>query len=592
MVAVALLMVVFAVVLFAIERIPMEVSSLTLLVMLVATGLLTAEEALAGFSSETVMFIFALLAMTQGLAATGVMRLIGLRLTAFARFGPRTFVAAMLTAVCVCSSVASNTAVTAAFLPIVIATAAQVGVPKGRLLMPMAFASMLGGTIFLFGTSTNLVTSAAMADLGLGPIGFAELAPMGLPLAAASIALLTLFGGRLLRARDDTVDDAVADRDFVAEAVLTEGSRLAGKPLSRVTQGLGIPVVGVVREGRLLPPEPGHRLAAADHLVVRGRLGDILKVRSLRSLQLWAELVLRPDRGSHVVVEAWVPPTSALVGRSVRRLRFADRYGLVVLGLHRHPALQRQDVMATVERGEPLRAVPLAEGDVLLLSGPEERIRHVAEEGDLAVLGAVDYDRPRYDRAALALLIFGAAVATAGLQLVSPAIAGLAGMLAMIATGCVPSRTAFRVDWRIIILIASLLALGRAVEKSGAGRAVAEGLIPLAEIAGPRGVLAVVMLLTVVLSVPMSNQAAALVVLPIAVHAAMELGVDPRPFAIGTCLAASCAFLTPLEPSAALVFGPGRYRFADFLRVGTPLTVLAVLLLTFGIPLVWPLEAR
>lgn len=312
-------------------------------------------------------------------------------------------------------------------------------------------------------------------------------------------------------------------------------------------------------------------------------------MRSLRSLGLRGELkfTAREDR-SHVVVEAWVPPTSPLVVRSVRGLHFVDRFGRLVLALHRYPALDRPHPPATEGAGEPPRSLPLAVGDVLLLSGSERRIRHLAEEGDLAVLGTVEYSRPRYHRATLAVAIFAAAVAVAGLEVVPPAVAGLAGMLLMIATGCVAPRTAFRIDWRIIILIASLLALGRAVEKSGAGEAVARTLIPLADLVGPRGVLCLVMIRTVALSVPMSNQAVALVMLPVAVHAAVDLGVDPRPFAVGTCLAASCAFLTPLEPSAGLVSGPGRYRFGDFVRVGTPLTVLALALLTVCIPLVWP----
>jgi di/tricarboxylate transporter len=225
---------------------------------------------------------------------------------------------------------------------------------------------------------------------------------------------------------------------------------------------------------------------------------------------------------------------------------------------------------------------------VLLLRGPEERLHALVEGNDVTLLGEIEHRPFRYARAGLATAIFATAIAAAGLRLTSPAIAGLCGLLAMIATGCVDSRTAFRVDWRVVILIGSLLALGAAMEKSGAGELVARSIIPLAAFAGPRGVLCAVMLLTIALSIPMSNQASALVMVPIAFHAAVDLGLDPRPFVMGTCLAASCAFMTPLEPSAALVYGPGHYRFADFLRIGSPVTALMLVLLTLAVPTVWP----
>lgn len=581
----ALGMVLAAIILLSIERIPMEVSSLAIVVLLVASGLVSAREALAGFSSETVVFIFALLAMTQGLGATGVMQLLGRRLVHFARFGPGVLLGLLLAAVCAFSSVASNTAVTAAFLPIATSPAVNAHVPASRLLMPMAFASMLGGTIFLFGTSTNLVTSAAMDDMGLGRIGFAELTPVGLPLAVVGILVTVLLTRRLVPARRDAEGEAsLVQREYLTEAVLTPRSRFMGRPLRDLTAALRASVRGLVRDGRVLPPEPGTVLRAEDHLILAGSLQDILRVKDLRSVGLRAERGSTSGQGGAMnLVEVSVPPASALVQRSLRALRFAERYGLVVLALHRHPSL-----LPCFEGGDCMKNIPLAAGDVLLLSGPEARVRELARDGELIVLGGVGYQRPRYGRAPLALVIFAGALLAAGLRLTSPAIAGLAGMLVMVATGCLDARAAFRVDWRVILLIGALLALGRAVEDSGAGGFLARQLLPLAGVAGPAGLLCVLMLTTLLLSIPMSNQAAALVMLPVAVHAALALGLEPRTFAMGVCLSASCAFLTPLEPSAALVYGPGRYRFRDFLRVGAPLTGVMLVLLTLLVPLVWP----
>ncbi|RKH20745.1 SLC13 family permease [Corallococcus praedator] len=593
-VTIALVVVVIAIVLLSIDRIPTEVSSLAIVVLLVLSGLLTPREALSGFSNETVVFIFALLALTQGLSATGVMQLVGRRLLFFARFSTRAFIVMLLAAVCAFSSVASNTAVTAAFLPVATASSAQAKVASRRLLMPLAFTSMLGGTIFLFGTSTNLVVSSALEQRGLGRIGFTELTPVGLPLAIIGISVTLLLMRWLLPPREgDPVAGAPPLREYVTEAVLTPGSRLVGKPLRQLTEGLGVPVRGVVREGIMRPPAPQELMEPQEHLIIAGSLDDILRVKDLRSIGLSADLRIPEDsRQAHALTEVSVPPTSALAGRSLGDIRFAQRYGLVALAIHRHPTLQGShqhlNLMGSLAGGDALKNIPLSVGDLLLVGGPEQRVRELAREEELTVLGGVDYQRPRYRRALLAVLIFATTVAVAGLRVTSPAIAGLAGLLLMVATGCVDTRTVFRVDWRVIIMIGALLALGLAVEKSGAGEFMARAVLPLAGVVGPRGVLCVIMSATVLLSIPMSNQAAALVMLPVAIHSAMDMGLDPRAFALGTCLAASCSFLTPLEPSAALVYGPGRYRFVDFLRVGTPLTVLMLVLLTFAVPLVWP----
>lgn len=592
-VALALLLVVVAIVLLSIERIPIEISSLAIVVLLALSGLVEPQEALAGFSSETAIFIFALLAMTQGLGATGVMQIIGRRLLRLTRGRPYVFAIVLLVTVCLFSSVASNTAVTAAFLPVVLASSAQAGLPPSRVLMPMAFGSMLGGMIFLYGTSTNLVVSAAMARSGLAPLGFAELTPVGLPLAALGLAVTLLLVRRLPVREPPHAASTKGRREYVTEARLVPGSWLVGQPVRALTLGLGIPVRAVVRRGVTLPPDAYERLTPEDRVIVAGSLDAILLVKDLQSLELEEEFRRTQEPPEpYALAELLVPPASDLEGRSVREVRFADRFGLVVLAIDRHPTVQairsRMNLLGSLSSGELLRHQPLSAGDMLLVSGPERRLRDLAQSGELTVVGGVQYERPRYRRAALALAIFAAAISVSALGWLSPAIAGLCGMLLMVATRCVDARTAFRVDWRVVILIGALLTLGLGMERSGAGEFLARGVVPIAQVLGPRGVLFALMLGTLVLSVPMSNQAAALVMLPVGINAALQLGLDPRTFAVGTCLAASCSFMTPLEPSAALVFGPGHYRFTDFLKVGTPLTALMLALLTFAVPVVWP----
>jgi di/tricarboxylate transporter len=295
--------------------------------------------------------------------------------------------------------------------------------------------------------------------------------------------------------------------------------------------------------------------------------------------------------GDVVMVEAAVPVGSTLVGRSLQEAFFAQHFGLAALAISRRPAIQRLTRLHKL-RGlfgaHSLASLPLAAGDVLLVRGPRERVRALAGGQTLSLLAHVEYQPARYRKAMVALAIFAGALLAGVLGLVPLAVAGLCGMLLMIATRCVDARAAFRVDWRVVLLIGAMMALGTAMEVTGAGRWLGAMLVPLAAHVGPRGVLVVLMILTIVLSAPMSNQAAALVLLPVAVAAARQLGLDPRPFAIGICLSASFSFVTPLEPSCVLVYGPGRYRFLDFVRMGAPLTAALLVLLAIAIPLRWP----
>lgn len=596
-IAIVLGIVLVALVLFSIELVPIEVSSLVVVCLLAVTRVLTPEQAFEGFSNDTVIFIFTLLAMTEGLASTGVVQLIGQRLAFFARFGHQTFVLAMMAMVAVFSSVVSNTVTTAAFLPVAIGAAHRAKVPKSKVLLPLAYASMLGGMVLLFGTSTNLVASAAFTRFGLAPIGVTELAPVGLPVAVLGILIVVFLGPLLLPAR--VGKGAVGDwalRDYLTEAMLPSDSRYVGKALAEITEGLGLRVIGLVREGQSLPALPTYRLAGDERIIIEGNREDILRVKDLRGIEIrpdqrLSDTDLRPR--DTLLVEATVPTGSPLIGRSLKETLFLERYGLVALALHRKPAIQRLTKLQLLGRlfgGQSLSTLPLSVGDVLLLRGPREKVQELSDGANLLVLGDVEYQPPRYGKSLLAVVLFLGALALGTLKVVPLSVAGLAGMLAMIATGCVDARRAFRVDWRVVLLIGSMLALGVAMEESGAGRFLGDLAAGLGSYGGPRTVLLVMMTLTILLSAPMSNQAAALVMLPVALAAAARLGVDARPFAIGVTLAASCSFITPLEPSCVLVYGPGHYRFTDFFRLGTPLTALLLAFLVAVVPLVWPFQ--
>ena len=593
-IALVFAIVVLAVVLFAFERIPMELSALTIVTLLAVTRLLTPEQAFAGFSDPAVIFIFALLVMTQGLAGTGVVQIIGQRMAFFARYGHTLFVTAMMIVVATFSSFVSNTVTTAAFLPVAIGAAERAKVPPSKVLMPLAYASILGGTILLIGTSTNLVVSSALVKMGMPAIGFFELAPIGLPIAVVGIVMVVLLSRWLLPTRTGHGEETLGGREFLAEAVLPEGSRYLGLPLSEITQGLGFRVLGVIHDGVCEQPDPQRVLAAGDRLILEEDRLNILKVKDLRGIEILPDAKLGTDTEpgtDQLLVEAAIPTGSELVGRSLKESFFAQSFGAVVLAISRRPAIQRLtklQLLQTLLGSESLSKVPLAVGDVLLIRGPRERVRSLANGSRLMLLRDFEYQPPRYGKALLALVIFIGVLTAGSLDVLPLSVAGLVGLLLMLATRCTEPRVAFRVDWRVVLLIGSMMALGTAMETSGAGTYLGSKLVPLAGVVGPRGVLVLLMLFTVILSAPMSNQAAALVLLPVAAGVAKQLGLDPRPFAMGICLSASLSFITPLEPSCVLVFGPGHYRFTDFFRLGLPLTAVLLAMLAMGVPWVWP----
>jgi di/tricarboxylate transporter len=376
------------------------------------------------------------------------------------------------------------------------------------------------------------------------------------------------------------------------------GSPHVGRRVEDVADAHGAEPIGVVRDERAVPAGDGAAVAVRpeDRVVVEGSPEKIVAAADAHGVAVpdAAAAGAARDEGETalLVVEAAVPPDSRLVGRTMEQARLAERLGVELLAIHRRPSAHRATRRALLWRGSrapSLATLPIAVGDVLLLRAPAARVRQLASAGLLLVLTGFEHDPPRRGKAALAVIFFLGALALGSAGILPMSVAGLGGLLAMVLTGCVDGQRALRIDWRVVLLIGSMLALGLAMERSGAGKLVGEVVARAATFGGPRTVMVLLAVITIVLSAPMSNQAAALVVFPIALAAASRMGIDPRPLAIAVTLAGSCSFMTPLEPSAMLVYGAGRYRFADFVRTGAPVTAVVVLLIWLLVPMVWPL---
>ncbi len=576
--------------LFAWDRVPADVVALGAMLALVFTGLLKPEQAFAGFSSDTVMMILGLLIMTAGLVQTGVVESAGRLAFKAAGRGAHTFLPMIVVSVAVVSAFMSNTAATAFFVPLVLGYAAKTQTSPSRYLLPVAFASILTSPVTVISSSSNIVVSDVLTRYQQPPIGMFEMAPVGIPIAVVGIAYLLTLGVRLIPSRaDQQATENVGERTYQAEAIVIPGGPLVGKTLDQadLDKSSGLEVVKLARAQRTIQGAKalaGLTLEGDDELVIEGLRADLLKIKDKSGLDLKPDVHLadRDENGKSedlTIVEGVLLPHSPLIGQTLRSLDFKDRYGLQVLAIHRAGRLPAS-----------ISATRLRLGDVLLLQGRPENVKALERGNLFNIFGVVETGRLNVTRAPIAGAIFALSVAAATSGLVPLALAVLAGAFLMLATRCLSPEEAYRqVEWKALVLIGALLSLGVAMDTTGAGKFLATQLIAAVGQNNAYGLLTSLFLLTVALTQPMSNQAAAVVVLPIAIATATAIGVNPRPFGMMVAIAASVSYLTPLEPSCLMVYGPGKYQFFDFVRVGLPLTVLIYLVAIVLVPLVWPL---
>jgi di/tricarboxylate transporter len=576
-----------ALVLFSFEWVSVDVVALGVLLALILTGLLPPEQAFAGFGSDTVILILGLLILTAALVRTGVVEMTGRWIMQYSGHNPDRALNVVTAAAATLSAFMSNTASTAFFLPIVIGLAKRAKVSASKLLMPLAFAAILASSVTLIATSTNIVVSGLMSQSGLQPLGMFELAPAGLPIVVIGVLYMLVIGRRMIPDRSDP-DELTEEFDlspYLSEVVILPDSPLVGKSLAESGLGrdLDLTVLRLERDHKTrMAPNAQMQLKAGDELLVQGGRENILKVMNTAGLKLKAEVkfseadLLAYDTGLFEVI---LLPRSPLIGRNLKRLQFRERYGLQVLAVNRLGETIHSKISQLI----------LKMGDVLLLQGDPRQVS--AMEGRLfRVLGPVETNSANTRMAPVAIAIFVGALAAATFNLLSLPVAMLLGALLVFLTRCITPEEAYReVEWKILILIGSMLALGVAMENSGTAQYLANLIVGSLGNSNPLWMLSAFFALTVILTQPMSNQAAAVVVVPVAIQTALLLGLNPRTFAIMIAVAASTSFITPLEPSCLMVYGPGRYKFMDFIKVGSLLTVIIYIIAILIVPRVWPM---
>jgi di/tricarboxylate transporter len=587
---------------FLSERLSIDLVAILAIVALAFSRVLTAEEAFSGLSDPAVITLLSIFILARALEETGVTARIGSFLLRAAGESETRLIAALMTSAAVLSLFMNNIASASILLPAASAAARKADLKLSRLLMPMAFGTLLGGSATLFAT-TNIVVSSILRDHGYRGFGVTDFAPVGLPLIVLGIVYMLLWGRRLLPTRVHSEREKVlrlAQADLLALYNLDErlfqtrippGSLLIGRSLaeSSFREKYELNVIETERDGKkVLAPTPDFIFQEGDIVLLEGKLEEFIQRDSEPYLE-----ILPPrkydeedlESASIVVIEAVLSPRSQLIGRTLRESRFRERFGMAVLAIWNGERAIRTNV----------QDVKLSFGDALLMQGSRDQLERIRLDPDLIVLsGEEPWDRKVSAKSWIALAIFALTVLAAALRPADIGEVMLAGAMMMVISKILTMEQAYRaVDWRVVFLVAGMLPLGLAMTKTGATTLFAAALTGLTGPYGPRVLLLGLLVLTVLLSQAMKGAAVSAVIAPIAIQAAEQMGVDPRAMAMGVAVATSMAFVTPLgHPVNIMIMTPGGYRFKDFLRVGLPLTVLAFAVILLLLPVFWPLTPR
>lgn len=584
-----LLLVVAAVAVFASERYPVDLVALMLMGILLLSGIVTAEEGIAGFSNTATVTVGAMFILSAALFKTGVVNVMGGWVTRMFKYNFWVGLASTIVVAGALSAFINNTPVVAIFIPIMLGVARTMNVSISRLLMPLSFAAMFGGTCTLIGTSTNILVSTIAERYGQPAFGMFEFTPLGLIFFGAGTLYMLVLGVRLIpdRKPEQDLTEEFGMGEYITEIILNAEAKSVGQTIAHcsLVEDVGINIIEIHRDGGCLRlPSPQTVLQAGDLLRVVGNIGKITQLQERQGITLKPRARLREsdlESEETMLVEAVLAPRSKLEAKTLKEIRFRDVYGATVLAIRHRGTLMRENLNAT----------RLRPGDALLIEARRDEVKQLRDNDAFVVVSEVDLPTFRKQKALPALLIVVGIVVAAAAGVFPIVVSAIIGSVLLVLTGCITLEEAYdAIDWKVIFLLAGTLTLGVAMDKTGAARLISEVLISTLGSLGPVAMVAAFYLLSTVLTETMSNNATVVLLAPIAIAAAGSLDVDARPFLMAITFAASASFMTPVGyQTNAMIYSVGQYRFADFLRVGTPLNVLFLILASLLIPVFWPL---
>lgn len=573
-----------ALVAFVFEWFPVDLTALMIAIVLMLLKLVTPEEGIAGFGNTATITVMAMFILSAGVTRTGAIQVVRDLLLKWS--GKGTFQQIIVIGLIVgpVSAFINNTAVVAIFIPIIEDFAKKQGINSSKLLMPLSFASILGGTLTLIGTSTNILASSLSAQLGQGEFKLFQFTKLGLIIFVIGLLYIAIAAPRILRDRKNNKTGDLSEdyeiKDYVTEVVIAPSSSLIGQTLrqSEIQRKFDVDVLEIIHNGVHFPqPIADKPLRAGNILIVRGNKDVLLQLKAERGIKILPDVKFNQEQlkqelntGEEKIAEVLILSNSRFIGATLKDLRFRQRRNATVLAIRRGQEVLR----------ERLGKVPLRFGDLLLVQGPKQSFLGLQTSRELLVLEQKDVENLRLDKARVAIAICLVVILATALNLTSILVSALAGVILMVLTGCLkPGEIYGAVRWDVIFLLAGLIPLGTAMQNSGATEYLAR---PILEVGGSLSgywILLFFYVITTVLTSILSNNAAVLLMIPIGVQVAQALNLNTFALILTVTFAASNSFMTPIAyQTNTMVYGPGGYRFIDFVRLGTPLSIIITLI--------------
>ena len=582
---IVLVITVSAIILFTTELIPADMTAFLVMVSLIASGILDAEEGLSGFSNVATITVFALLVLSIGLQSTGVVNSLSERLEKITGKNEGRIMFFTVVVVGFLSAFMNNTAIVAIFLPVVIRLAKYANVSVSKFLMPLSFAAMIGGASTIIGTSTNILVSVYYLEHYGESFSIFEFTGLGLLLFSVFVVFMLTIGKRMipLRNEDDSLTQGYDLQKYLTQINIKKGSRLIGKRLDEtdLLKKYRVRVIEIIRkDGDVWIPEKLESIREGDSLLIKADIENLIGIESKEGIKIGRNITLDDKELTSeetVIFEAVIGQGSFLIGKRIRDVDFRQYFGALPLAIRQsgqHQAIRISDI-------------EIQFGDVLLMEARRSSLHKFYNSRDFIVLEQVKKPNLRTRKKKRSLAIVIGVVAAAALNYTSIINAALIGCALLFITGCMSMRYVYRkMDWRVIFLLAGMLPLGLAVEKTGTDDLIANNFMYLAGNLSPRFIISLLFLATTLLTSFMSNNATAILLAPIAANIAAQLGMDAKPFLLTVMFAASTSFATPIGyQTNMLVYGAGRYKFTDFMKVGGLLTLIVWLMATWLIPL-------
>lgn len=586
-IALTLAVVVLALIAFIVEWLPVDLTALSISILLIVLGLITPEEGISGFSNSATITVMAMFILSSAVTKTGVLQIVRdwMIIWGGKRASRQLLILGM--AVGPISAFINNTAVVAVFLPIVEDWCRKSKISYSKLLLPLSYFSILGGVITVIGTSTNILASGLSAQLGYGEFSLFQFTPLGLCTFTIGVIYLAFIGRRLLPARKASsgrlIDNDYEMNDYVTEVIITPRSNLIGQTLrqSGIQRKFDIDVLEIIHNDNHFPqPLADKVLSLGDILIIRSSREDLLNIREEKGVEILADVKFNQakleselDSGEEKMAEVLILSNSRLIGTTLKDLRFRQRYNATVIAIRRGEDIIR----------ERLGKVKLRFGDLLLVQGPKESFIGLQTTRELLVLEEKDVETLRQSKAGIALAIILGVILLAAFNIMPILVSSLMGVILMVITGCLkPGEVYGSVRWDIIFLLAGLIPLGIAMDNTGTNTWIAAHIVAIGNSLPNYWILTLFYLATAILTEILSNNASVVLMLPVAVEVAKTLSLNPLAFMFAVTFAASNSFMTPIGyQTNTMVYSAGGYRFLDFTRVGAPLS----LVLTFVTPL-------